>query len=90
MDLDVGLEFADAPLGRRQFRPLGGREARDEPALDLLLTPPGVDRLRADAEVVGEIGDPPPDGTSFSDQELAVWDVTDPVTGTTAQRAWAT
>jgi hypothetical protein len=53
MDRQFGLEFADAPLGRLEFRPLSGGQARDEPSVDLLLTPPGVDRLIADTEVAG-------------------------------------
>ena len=56
------LQFADAPHGRRGFPPLGGRQTRYEPSVDLFLTSPRVDRLIADAEVAGEIGDAPPGG----------------------------
>jgi hypothetical protein len=44
MDLEFGLELADAPLGGCELGPLGGRQTRDESSVDLLLTPPGVDR----------------------------------------------
>jgi hypothetical protein len=62
MDLEFGLELADPLLGCREFRPLGGRQTRDEPSVDVFLTPPGVDRLIADTDVAGEIGNPPPSG----------------------------
>jgi hypothetical protein len=55
MDGDLGLELADAPLGRRQLSSLGRTHARDLPSIDLLLPSPDVDRLGADAQVTGEI-----------------------------------
>ena len=56
MDLEFSLELTDAAIGGREFRPLGRREAWDEPSVDLFLTSPRVDRLIADPEVAGQIG----------------------------------
>lgn len=59
MDLELGLEFADPPLGRCQLGPLDRGQAGDEAAVDLLLVAPQVDRLAADPEVAGQVGRPP-------------------------------
>ena len=49
MNLEFGFEFADPPLGGGQLLALDGRQTRDETPVNLLLAPPGVDRLPADA-----------------------------------------
>ena len=67
MDQQFSLEFVDAPLGGCEFPPLSGRQARDQSSVDLFLASPGVDRLVADTEVAGEVGDPPPDGEEIED-----------------------
>ena len=67
MDLEFSLELADPPLGGRAFRPLDGRQARDESSVDRFLASPRVGRLVADAEVAGQIGDPPPSGEEIKD-----------------------
>src|SRR5450759_2959567 len=57
VDGQFGLEFADAPLGRRKFLTLCGGQAGDESAVDVLLPPPGVYRLIADPKVASQIDD---------------------------------
>src|ERR1035437_8911929 len=57
VDLELGLEFADPPLGGGQLVALDRRQPGDEPSVNLLLAPPGVDRLIADTEIAGNIGD---------------------------------
>ena len=60
MDLELGLELADAPLGCRELFALDGCQARDQAPVDSLLAPPGVDRLVADPQVTGQVDDPSP------------------------------
>ncbi len=67
MDLEFSIEFPDAPLGGRELRALGGREAWDESSVDVLLPSSEVDGLIADAQVAGEIGDPPSRGKQIED-----------------------
>lgn len=62
MDGQFSLELADALLGGRKLGPLGGRQARDVYAIDVLLPSPEVDGLRADAQIAGQIGDPSSSG----------------------------
>jgi len=57
VDLKLGLELADPALGRGQLLALKGRQPGDEPPVNLLLAAPGVDRLIADPEIAGNIGD---------------------------------
>ena len=58
MDLEFGLELADATLGGGELSALDRGETRDEASVDPVLGAPEVDGLIADAEVTGEIGDP--------------------------------
>jgi len=57
VDGQLGLEFADAPLGRRKFLTLCGSQTGDEASVDGFLPSPGIDRLIADAQVASEIDD---------------------------------
>jgi hypothetical protein len=58
VDRQFSLELSDALLGRGELVPLGGRQARDLSAIDLFLSSPDVDGLRADAQIPGQVGDP--------------------------------
>jgi hypothetical protein len=51
VDLELGLELADAPLGCRELLALDGCQARDQAPVDLILPSPDIDRLVADPQV---------------------------------------
>ncbi len=57
MHLELSLELPDAPPGGRELLALDRGQARDEPAIDPFLLPPGVDGLLADAQVAREVDD---------------------------------
>jgi hypothetical protein len=57
VDLERGLELADAPLRRAQLVPLGRRKPRLETTINAVLTTPAIDRLLADGEVARDVGD---------------------------------
>jgi len=76
MDRQFGLEFVDAPLGRCEFVAFSRSQTGDESAVDLLLTPPGVDRLITDAQVAGQIDDLAPGVEKIDDSTTKLRRVT--------------
>lgn len=57
VDLELGFEFPDPAPRRGELLPFLGPHGGDEAAVNLLPAAPGVDRLVADAEITGELGD---------------------------------
>jgi hypothetical protein len=57
MNGQFGLEFADAPLGRRKFLAFRRSQTGDQAAIYVLLPSPGIDRLIAYAQVASQIDD---------------------------------
>jgi hypothetical protein len=55
--LQLGLQLGDAALSRDQLGLLAAGQARFQAAVDAVLAPPGVDRLIADAQRLGNLGD---------------------------------
>jgi hypothetical protein len=55
--LQLGLQLGDAALGRGQLGLLRARQAGFQATVDAVLAPPGVDRLIADAQRLGDLGD---------------------------------
>jgi hypothetical protein len=55
----LGLQLRDPPPGRGQLALLGTGQARFHAAVDAVLAAPGVDRLIADAQRLGDLGDRP-------------------------------
>ena len=56
-DLELSLELGNAPAGGQEFGVLAARQTGLESAIDAVLLPPVVDRLAADPEVPGDVGD---------------------------------
>jgi hypothetical protein len=57
--LQLGLQLGDAAFSRDQLGLLGAGQARLKTAVDAVLAPPGVDRLLADAQRLGDLGHRP-------------------------------
>ena len=57
--LQLGLQLDDAALGHGQLGLLAAGQARFQAPVDAVLTPPAVDRLAADAQRLGDLGDRP-------------------------------
>jgi hypothetical protein len=57
--VQLGLQLGDATLGRDQHGLLAAGQARFQAAVDAVLAAPGVDRLIADAQRLGDLGDWP-------------------------------
>ena len=57
VDGDLGLEFGDPSPCGDQFGVVGAGRARQLAGVDQLLVAPGVDRLFADVEICGDLGD---------------------------------
>jgi hypothetical protein len=55
--LQLGLQLGDAAFSRDQLGLLAAGQARFQAAVDAVLAPPGVDRLIADAQRLGNPGD---------------------------------
>jgi hypothetical protein len=64
MDRHLGLEFGDPPAGGEQLGVLAAGRPGQLTGVDELLAAPDVDRLLADVQISGELGDP----TSGRDQ----------------------
>jgi hypothetical protein len=56
----LGLQLRDPAFGRGQLALLSTGQARFQAAVDAVLAAPGVDRLIADAQRLGDLGDRPP------------------------------
>jgi hypothetical protein len=56
----LGLQLSNPALGRGQLGLLAAGQARFQAAVDAVLAAPGVDRLIADAQRLGDLGDRPP------------------------------
>lgn len=59
VDGQLGLQLGDALAGRGQFGQVAAGRARQLPRIDEVLATPDIDRLVADAEELGNLGDLP-------------------------------
>src|SRR5687768_18177976 len=62
MHRQLRFQLADPPLGRGELRLLQRAQPGFEPAVDLLLAAPAIDRLLADAQVARHVRHLPPGG----------------------------
>ena len=67
MDRELGFQLSDAPARRHQLDALDGRQPGLESLVDVVLPPPAVHRLVADAEIPGDIAHAAASGDEVKD-----------------------
>jgi hypothetical protein len=67
MDGQLVLQLGDTFPPSYQLGVIGTGHARNLAAVDQLLAAPGIDRLGADLQIMGDLGDRPPRGDQIQD-----------------------